>query len=400
MKSIFSWSADRSTLGISSEAQRLCDLLLDVDGEYFSNQLDFGSWWVLPFARTDAGDLVGLRLLPDVPPSRCPVVKLVGAEAVTLASRPAHLVPIALIWRMFGHESGWAAVADLPEPAWRELAAFHRALGGADDLRALRAVAADGTLRRYNADLLRHMQAWWRVEADVLARLDPAPETAVYRRYVQRAIVERTAPLPLPDGGAAWRPGLAAVAFVTNRGAAGNDRGDRRGWEAAAAWEMMAWPAVDAGRRHAVQRVDTDGTRAAKNGREAAQALLRRGGGRSTAAKSWKADPLWPAVVALAEQGESYDGAAHVRAAEELARSGQPERAYAALAAASFSAGAGAGIAPLEPLERAAALAKSAGWKAIVAAVNGWRRHHVPADQADDEGDDGDDEHAEGRHYD
>ncbi len=312
-----------------------------------------GTWWILPFAASRAGDVYGLRLLPGRPPAACPVVTLRDAEAITIASRPAHFIPALVLERLRDRDPRGFNAA-IPEAAWREVILLHSALGGAGDLRELRALVQDGRIR----EALRDDSRRRRFLFDARRWLDPSPETEVYLGYLLAAVARDEAPVPLPEAGG-WNAALASLAFVTNRQE--RFQGANVTAEISAAWSMVKHPpGLDTARSSFPDdRMRLDGTRSRTISLAAAESLQRH---QDRVPSAWRADPLWPAIVALAEAGSGYDGEAHRRCAADLALAGRPDRALVTLAGAAFWSYARHGTSSPAALDDARRLAQAERW--------------------------------------
>jgi hypothetical protein len=95
---------------------------------------------------------------------------------------------------------------------------------------------------------------------------------------------------------------------------------------------------------------------------EAAKLLVSRKG---QVAQHWKADPMWEAIEALAVDGSSYSGTAHMKAAQDLEEAGQRERAFTALTTAAYWMW-NATQQPFPQLMKGAAiLAEESGWTEV-----------------------------------
>lgn len=351
------WSFDPSGLEIEEELAAACDLRFDVYDDTKLEALNAGLWWVLPIARNHASQLIGLRLWPGRALAESAVVVSNGSEAVTLCSRPAALVPRRLFDHMASGAERWREVSGWSEAQWAKAAALHRALGGDDELAALRAVAADGALA---ARLRGDADTKARARGEGYGRIDPAPETAAYYGFAAEVAVALAATKPMPEVGA-WSQALAALAFW------GSGREPKAAGAAelrrAAAWKVMEGPpALDTSRSGGGMTIAPSADLAPALVRKAASFVVaeckaERGG-----------DPRWAAIEAVARGGGEaggYDGGEHGKAAAALEAGGDVEGAYAALTAAAYwsyygggSGGGGEGEARGDALDAAISLAQ------------------------------------------
>ena len=124
---------------------------------------------------------------------------------------------------------------------------------------------------------------------------------------------------------------------------------------------MQSAPSIDPQQVSGVGYFSTLASDGGETALEAAKTCVRQ--------KAHTGDPLWPALEAQAKAGKKYDGAAHMTAAAALEKKGAPERAFSALATASYWA-ARAGKSWKPGWEAAKKLASRAGWSAAVTALD------------------------------
>jgi hypothetical protein len=337
-------SFDLSDIELSRETQAL--LPLRASEPALDEQRRFGTWWIAPFARTTDLDLVGFRLIPGRRTADCPVVLASGPASVTIATRADRVVPVVVFAQMASAPRHWIDAAELLDSEWDELRAVHRALGGADDLAALRAIAADPALQASCAQVGPVGAA---AAAAVFARLDPSPGRAA----IQRALAAGGGAAPAAADAGDWSAALDAMAFA----------GDPSGDDLAAAWRLFRHPAGldalwDPAGKALPEPVASD---AAARLHRAARRLAARA---EAVSGEWRADPLWPALCALAGAATPFDfhGVPFIEAAAVLDERGAAERALQALTAVQFWHFL-AGGAPMDgALEAAHALAQRRGW--------------------------------------
>ena len=328
----------------------------------------FGTWWLAPFARVGL-DLLAVRLVPGRRLVDGPVVWAAGSATVTVASSAAYAVPVVVLAQILATPHRWLEARELLPREWGELVAAHRALGGADELDALRGLVHDEALRVACASPGASRDA---AAALMFARVDPAPATGAFRA----AALPRTSHADA-DGDGASAPPAPLVASVPPEppspfdpwAAAGaaldfgaEPRSRSRAWRlfSAPAGLDLAW--ADA----AVPLPDPDPAQAARRLHEAARLLA---ASPHPVPEVWRADPLWPALLALAAAPgpAAYHGVEMMQAAAQLAEAGQPERALHALSHVQFW-NSFTGAEPMDgALEAASALARQQGWAALTA---------------------------------
>lgn len=331
----------------------------------------FGTWWVAPFARVGL-DLLGVRLVPGERLLEGPVVWASGSATVTLASSARCAVPVVVMTQLLAAPHRWVSARELLPREWAELVTAHRALGGLDELEALRAVVADEVLRVACAAPGAARDA---AAALVFARVDPAPATEAFRgaalAHARRAAegaaglageeprsVETQARSAAEAAGRfdPWAAARAALAFGER------PRSPERAWRlfAAPAGLDLAWADV------AAPMPTPEPAQAARRLQQAARVLAERA---ATAPGEWIADPLWPAVLALAAAPSpfAYHGIEMLEAVGELVEREQPERALAAVTHVQFWSS----FTDAEPMdgaiEAANALALLQRWPALLA---------------------------------
>jgi hypothetical protein len=317
---------DLSSIRLGKEASRLSQLDLDLPPLERAKLVHYGSWWVLPWARIGRKRLVGVRMVPGVPFSESPVVRVTRHEVETVASRPRFFVPVLIYQDMILSAERWQAARKMSAATWSEFESLHRALGG-DDLSSVRAVLEDEALQQSVA------VAKGKAIADGFSRLDPSPETIAYRAYLVAATTAPPqAPLPLPEEIGSWRAAAASVALVANqninlmRGREGTvtDRIYRSAWEM-----LLQPPGLDCFQSRVVtQVVSATGSSAKGLPMEAARILFEHEG---DVPAEWLADPMWAVVRSLGKAQARYDAMAHFEAAKALTKSEQFERVFTAL---------------------------------------------------------------------
>jgi hypothetical protein len=359
------WSFDPSAVDISDEAQQACDLRFDLDEDHWFSLVEFGTWWVLPIARTYSDQVIGIRLMPGRNLSESAVVKLVEHEAFTLASRPAYLVPRMLLAGALANTDRWNAKRDLRDTTWEELERLHQELTGSDQLASIRAVLNDETHREASGRAFEDPDAFAAQLPSLLCAVDPAPETARFRDYVDRAVRLGDAPLPVPDVGC-WTPAAAAVAFVAAVGPRSNVQLQH---QLESAWLVVQQPpGLDSFQEGAPTHLAQPLGRSQNGVPRLAARLLATHENRLPS--PWKSSSLWPAVRGVAGEGGDYDGVAHMNAAEALKAAGDRPAAFDALVAAAYWMRV-ANAEPFPPLLQAARiLAHDSGWQPVAMALD------------------------------
>lgn len=312
-----------------------------------------GLWWIEPLLAHQSGEVLGLRRLPGVDSKDWPFVVALGYQALTVASKPASALPMRIFSaRLFNLPAGWRSL----QPRWSavvsELRAVHEALGGTDQLDRLDRVVTDDALKESVLFRGGDVQPVELAGARVLRTLDGDTGHGRYRAHLD-ALLLGTVPLVLDfDVFGAWASAAAANSVVAMQWT-------MRGEEAfpPACWALLRGPApLDA----AVLRVPSHFPRLSSVPL-ADQTLLSAARGLADAKKAcpsdWTTDPFFDASMALAEHGKSYDGGAHLVAAERLEGSAEPERAFVALQCAAFWSRCNRGNASPDALRAAVALA-------------------------------------------
>jgi hypothetical protein len=342
---------DLSEVELSPETEALFPL--HAGDAPLEQQRRFGTWWLSPFARTSGHDLIGFRLVPGVRLADCPVVWASGPAAVTVATRVDRVVPVIVLAQMLSAPRRWTDAAELLDSEWDELRAAHRALGGTDDLAALRAVAVDEELRAACAQPGAARDA---AAARAFEQLDPSEARAALRQALMAAVAGQ--PIPVVADGGAWTAALDALAFDP----------DAREAAVTAAWRLFQHPAgLDAvWGRPPDPWPEPVATVAAKRLHGAARLLVAHGG---AAPAAWRDDPLWAALAALADAASPFDhdGVSFIEAAAELDMRGEGERALNALTAVEFWNFLAGGPPMDGAIEAAHALARRRGWAHLTA---------------------------------
>ena len=333
---------DLSAVDLSRETEKACEWAV---GHPFAGIRQYGVWWAAPIVRTWGLDIVAARAVAALPPREWPIVLVDGPAVATLATTSATALPAAIFRIMALAPERWRLVADLVESEWAELRVLHQALGGEDGLEGLRALAGDDALRAALAqpgdDAAR---------AAALDVLDPSPTARRWHGLLRGDAASGE------DLGV-WRHAAAAL------------EAERRG-DADSAWRWLQHPnGLDAGR---------DFPDAIVCGRRLHAAARRAVEG---ARDEWRADPLWPAVEALAAAPDhlKYDGVAHLEAAALLDGSDDTERAWSALMSHAFWTYVNRGSDGAPAREAAAWFASRRGWTDVAALVAEGDVHLVPA---------------------
>jgi hypothetical protein len=310
---------DLSEIDLSPETHAL--LSIHAGAAPLGEQRTFGTWWMLPFARTDHQDLIGLRAMPKRRLAECPVVYADGPATVTIASTSRQAVPVMVFAQMAMAPRYWKAAAELLDSEWEELVGVHRCLGGDDHLVALREVASDDRWRaRCQAPGVEGRAA----VAEVLDQLDPSPA----RRRVRALLSGQGSEADLAPTPAAWSAAVVALGFEKKAPLAQRLH---------AAWGMFQAPAgldvcwaapIDPWPRPVA-------TRAAKGLHAAARLLIKND---KKAPPEWREDPLWSAIDQLARADDpfSFVGVPFLEAAAALDEQGHAERALNAATAVQF----------------------------------------------------------------
>lgn len=334
------------TRPLSPMVEPLCNLRMEITAEVNLHAFDAGQFWTYPLARRGEYGMVGIRLTPGKDLKDSPVVEVVGAQGLTLASSTASLVPICLWERVRGGGASWRNLSRQPAKVWDDLIAFHHTLGGTGELEAVRALLRDRSIKAACEKGAGDYPGLVAACFEAQQRMDPAPETAVYASYMTNAVRARAAP-PVPEAGC-WNDALIAFAVAMK---AKNADGLR--------WRLMGQlPGLDADRLPFSLIPGLQVAKAAPMLRSAARSLCKRPN------PAWTTDPLWPAVEAISS-ARKYDGVAHLDVARSLEASGEFAAAFKALAASAWWDTAAHETATREVLEPARALARRAGWAQI-----------------------------------
>jgi hypothetical protein len=338
------------------------DLTWPVDEETRVDQLIQGTWWIQPLARR-SDDILGLFLQPGKEQAQCPVVLSSGSEAVTIASSMATAVPMFLyLSQLIPVSKKWHRFRQRWPELEEDLLPLHLAMGGTDRLEGFRQVLFDD-------ELLEHWEVGLSPERrhenhrKAFERLDPSPENILHRRHLCQAGIEflaSKAPVDIASADdfsmfGAWRTACAVATFHLAR------IYHRTPALLTAAWEVACRPAgLDTGQSGIDPYHFPCGMLADGAPLQTAQALAKHAAEVET---SWTRDPLWPAVMALAEQGLSYQGVDHVRAAQLLDEElKQSERAYQSLISAAFWSFTALGASVPAMMDAATWLAEKSGW--------------------------------------
>jgi len=319
-----------------------------------AERLASAGWWLLPLGRR-RDELFGIRIVPNRALDECPVVRLIGTQAQTVVSRPAHFVSWLLFPGTTVSVDAWKTSVDAAEAAWDELVAADRALGG-NGLGAARQLLHDDRVRDaslFSTPADQHQRGI----PDIATRIDPTPETRRYFEYMKKIAVDDGFEAP-GDGLGPWTTAAWAAAFGMAHG--GDADPEAREW----AERFFVEP-------HGLDCFQGDIPRLVTRPDGSSDLLLhaaaRIAGGKSAA---WKSDPRWPAVRALADGDGAQAGAAWLDAAQALAKQDQRTDAFAALVSASYWLATSEADDPrVEVAEAAQLLASEAGWSHTEAAL-------------------------------
>jgi hypothetical protein len=339
------------TRSLTGETEPLCGMRAEIPPEVNRATLRAGQWWVYPLARGADNILFGLRLTPGVAMKDSAVVVADRAQAATIASSPAYLVPTRLHGTLRRGGEKWDELASLPPRKWKALVALHHTLGGDDDLDEVRKLVRDKAVKKlYETGDYRALVT---TQCEWQQRLDRAPETAAYARYLVRAVTEKVAPTPTPDAGC-WNAALATLALWMSQH--DPDEQPHRDAELWSAWRVVhQLPGLDSSRGTGTEVGWTPGP-AVELQISAAKVVTKRKD------KAWASDLLLPAVEKLAAS-KKYDGAAHLAAATALDKARDPAGAFTALMAAAYWRVQARGEADVEVLGTARKLARKAKWE-------------------------------------
>jgi hypothetical protein len=358
------WSFDPDAFALSEEARLAASLVFEVDEDHWLSIARFGTWWVRPFARTMSDQLLGLRIIPEVPLSESPVVLLSQHEVETYVSKPAFLVPRLLFPGVVTASTYWDRRRDLSDSAWRELEALHAALGGQDRLEAIKQVLHNQEYRSTFVDAFKGGASPTQHLTEIRPLLDAAPETVRYWKYLHAAVEDWDAPVPTSELGC-WQGAAASAAFVVHQPDAGEAPSPCR---LATAWQRcLQPPALDSFQSNrATFSPRPIGKSQDRLSLDVATTLVDQ---LRELPEEWTAHPLWPAILELGTRGRVYAGAAHLDAADALRRKGHPKAAFDALGATSYWLSVRAQEALPSVLEGALLLAEEHGWSDTVEAL-------------------------------
>jgi hypothetical protein len=344
------------TNSLSPELEALCNMRAEIPAEVNLHAFAAGQFWVYPLGRNADTTLVGLQLSPGKALADSAVVEFDGAISATLASSPAYLVPIRLHDRMLTGGRDWDQIAKLPAKTWKALVTLHETLGGEDELEHIRKLTSDKAVKaayeKGRADFRGLVTAWFESQQ----RLDRAPETSVYARYMIKAVLDRLAPVPTPEAGC-WNGALASMALFVSQ----NDPDDEphREEELWASWRTShCLPGLDTGRSGKGSSASLDLETSANINHGAAKVVTKR------KLPAWEADPLLPAIEKLAKS-KKYDGSAHHAAAAALEKAKDYSGAFIALASCSYWQVVANGTAKRDTLDQARKLAHKAKWTEV-----------------------------------
>jgi hypothetical protein len=349
------------TESLSPDVERLCDLEAEIPPEVNLESFRAGQWWVYPLGRAGGSHLVGLRLTPGRTLASSAVVVAKGAQAMTIASSPAYLVPIRLHDRLRRGGASWDEIAGLSKAEWKALVELHHTLGGTDDLTELRKLTTDKAVKAAYEKGAQDYRAMATARAESQQRLDRAPETQVYARYVLAAALDRVAPTPTPEAGC-WNEALASLAlYMSQNDPDGKPHRDDELW---AAWRVMhGLPGLDTARSGTGINVDVSVPAAVALDVSAAKVVTKRKDA------AWAADPRLPAIEKLATS-KKYDGAAHLDAAAALEQAKDHAGAFEARIAATYWKVHATGAADRSALDEARTLARTATWTEVADALD------------------------------
>lgn len=287
-----------------------------------------GWGWTAALGLVAGGGVLALRTRPGSDLNRSPVLRVHGAEAVTLCSHAACLVPMQLLSQLACDPTAFPRLSSISSRDWAGLTRIHQACGGSGALEEVRALIEDGGFRRS----LAHAGLRPTALADAQELLDDDPATATWARALAAAITHEKIP-DLQHAVGAWDAAVAALAFVVARCRPASPLA--RTEAVRAAWLMMhVPPGLDSSRSSFPEEACHPGSgRSLVLQLAAAQCLTRANAG---VPDEWRTDPWWSAIRALAEAGPGYDGTEHRDLAHALGAGGAAESAWTALAAAGY----------------------------------------------------------------
>jgi hypothetical protein len=339
---------------LSADAQMACVFKFGITRKQGQRLADAGAWWVVPIgARRE--EIYGVRIVPGRALRESPIVRVVGGQVQTMVSRPERLMSWLIYPGTAISLTGWQDPLTRSDAAWKDLAKADAAFGGAG-LDAIRALLADEKIGKAHlfssgGDDLQP------AVVEAMKRIDPSPETRAYYDYLVE--IKDTDDWIAPHGklgcwsSAAWDAAYASAETMKAEPHATE-------W----AWQFWCGPhGFDCFQGFVTSVI------VAPNGKseiyvKAAQRLVQ-----NAASKKWKSDPRWPAVEALAKDPKGYAGIAHMEASRALKKAGKPEEAFYALTSAAYWFGQNGGDERVELAEAAQLLAKEAGWKETLAAL-------------------------------
>jgi hypothetical protein len=314
---------DLTSLSLSRDAASQSAFELKVSKADWRGLLKHGTWWILPFGRRQDA-LYGIRILPGRELSECPVVAVEKHQAITVVSRPAHLVPWLIFPGTVVARDGWDSVLRMGEPIWDELAGLHGQMGGTDGLAAIRAVLNDDALAE--ACLIgKAGDQFDRAYPEIKSRLDPTPESQAYFALLKRAVVDMEAEAPIPEVGC-WQAAASSAVLSAAR--------LRKKAELAreAAWQLMRQPSGLDCFQARYPSLPAHPSGSSEQMISAARSLI----DDPAVPAGWRADPWWQAVAALAKDGDEYGGVEHMDAARDLQAAGRAEEAFYALTSSAY----------------------------------------------------------------
>jgi hypothetical protein len=353
---------------LSKKCQNAIQLDFDISTQIEINHVDYGMWYILPFAKilpfTDFGgnSTVGIRLIPNTSIQNCPVVACSSNKAVTVASSLSTALPM-LIYRNQLCFSKYPFINFWPEIE-NELIDLHMMLGGTDSLEGLRSLLLD--------DSLFAKTEWIDVPDEIayksLSILDTTPEHLVFRKYVQDCIANKNEHLNKPENLEGWTNSAISTTFLNYQ----NSEFEKE--KILSAWQVANLPAsIDTPNTGKITHLPSQLENARQILIDSSRVLA---ANLDLIPNQWKIDPLWHPTMLINEDHRLCNGISHIEAAQQLDELGQPERAFDALISAAFWSYTNHKVAIITILEAAIYLAKKNNWADIVVALEDFFKLH------------------------
>lgn len=334
-----------SQVGLDESLQILCDLRWDYQ-DLQPEARAAGLWWIEPFARTYAGDLVGVRLAPGTSSAPVELVTLGHRNVLTLSSSTKTLVPRLLV--ATPGESTWDTLKSLDAEAWRQLGKLHGALGGdAAGLASVRTRAEDGSGKALCAGKKAKPHEIRAGIATILKETDPACSEMV---DCILALAQDDTTKSYPTQGSAFDVKVQSLSFAWHL-----DQGDE---EIARKWaeSLIVQPMnLDPTSLSGVASLFPNPAVNALKTYQAACALLEN---HSDLGK-----------VARATCKRGYDGSAHLELAARFRQEKRPLDAFHALINAAYFEASRS-----QAFDEALDLAKTSPWKHVVRVLERWKK--------------------------